>query len=370
MISRYSLDITKKDLLLALKDILAIKKASIHNELNEIQFTYNGRSALNILLKDYGVKRNDIVVTPLVTCESVHQAILDAGGIPKYVYSKENIYFPSPSDYANKINSENAKYVILVSSWGYPYPIDNLKKIIPRDTIIIQDCALSFGSLRAGLDDGLKADASIYSFSNGKPLFMFGGGSFKKKKKSIGNTEITLFDKNIENILNVIKLYFKSLIINNPILLKIFYSYEKKKNIDIKFNFSKQTLPWLPTLFKKNKSKVISKINERKIKYCFMVSLFDYKKIQTFNIEDDVDWNYWMVPIHIVKNIETDYVCEKMNLLGYDVIEPYKAEIENFKKNNIKSAKLNLPKIILSPSLNLMTKKTIKNFVYQLQKLL
>ena len=45
-----------------------LKKTSDNFEAkDDLKFTYNGRSALKILLKDYGAKKNDIVIAPLIT---------------------------------------------------------------------------------------------------------------------------------------------------------------------------------------------------------------------------------------------------------------------------------------------------------------
>ena len=287
----------------------------------------------------------------------MHEAISGSDCRIEFVIPEHNAFYPSPLDYSKVINKFKAKFVIVVSSWGYPYPLAELKKIIPKETIIIQDCALSFGSLRNGLSDGSDAHCQIYSFSNGKPLFAFGGGLLKKNIKSERNTIITPLENKLSNVIKIIKLYLKSLIINNASLLKIFYSHSKKRKAIVKSIFLENSLPWVSALYENKRLEVLNKIDKRKEKYNYMVQLLIDPKIHLIKIEDEVDWNYWMIPIQINSATKTRFICKKLNILGFDVVEPYKNEIKNFLSERGNKNPPRIPKIILTPSLDLMTKK-------------
>tara|TARA_B100002051_G_scaffold246108_1_gene253963 strand:- start:418 stop:1521 length:1104 start_codon:yes stop_codon:yes gene_type:complete len=362
MISRYSIGVGFNDLLFALKE--SLKNPYKIKSLDEFRFSVNGRSALTIILKEYGLKKSEKVIVPLMTCESVHQAIKEAGGIPEFVMPKNNFH-PSIFDYSNIINDIKAKYVVVISNWGYPYPINELRKKIPSDTIIIQDCALSYGSFRDGFMDGNFSDSSFFSFSNGKPLFLFGGGMIKKKSNFSQKIVLTK-ELKIKNCLNILKLYCKSLIVNHPWIFKLFYNYSKKPKVSAKKLFSNETLPWVQNMFYRNKIKTHKEIKKRRSKFNYLVNLLDNSKVHSLDIEPNVDWNYWMVPIIISGETDIDYLCNQMRKEGYDIIQPYKAEIENFKKNHLSKYKFYQPKIVLAPSLDLMTYKMIKKFVNKL----
>ena len=361
MISRYSLDIGFNDFLLALKEILN-SKVNSKNIPAEFRFSINGRSALRRLLKDFGIKKNEKVVVPLITCESVHHAIIESGGIPEYVFPKENNFYPSVSDYVEIINSVKAKYVVVISSWGYPYPIEELKNKLTTDIVLIQDCALSYGSFRNDIKDGFLADAYFYSFSNGKPLFLFGGGMFSKINNE---TEYTTFQKRkkINDIINILQLYLKSLIINHRIILQIFYKYKKNGNSSTGMYFSNESLPWLCKLYEKKKELIHRNLLRRKKRFTYMINLFENEKICSLDIESNVKWNYWMVPIKVPDDTDLESLCNKMISEGFDVIEPYKAEIQNYKINSQINLDTQIPKLILSPSLDFMTLRLIDKFV-------
>ena len=53
MISRYSIGVGFKDLLFALKE--SLKNSDKTKNLDEFRFSVNGRSALTIILKEYGL---------------------------------------------------------------------------------------------------------------------------------------------------------------------------------------------------------------------------------------------------------------------------------------------------------------------------
>ena len=101
-----------------------------------------------------------------------------------------------------------------------------------------------------------------------------------------------------------------------------------------------------------------------------MVQLLIDPKIHLIKIEDEVDWNYWMIPIQINSATKTRFICKKLNILGFDVVEPYKNEIKNFLSERGNKNPPRIPKIILTPSLDLMTKKMINDFTYHLKEII
>jgi dTDP-4-amino-4,6-dideoxygalactose transaminase len=137
--------------------------------------TWDGRTALRILLRMVGIKPGETVVVPAFTCSQVHKAILAEGGKPHFVGIQKGKLAPSIEDYAEAVKRSHSRIVIPISYWGYPIDTPSLKKII-KNAIVVQDCALSFGSHFQGQQDGYWADTAFFSFGLEKPFCLAGGG--------------------------------------------------------------------------------------------------------------------------------------------------------------------------------------------------
>jgi len=206
--------------------------------------TSYGRTALYLGLRAIDV-RDRVVIIPALICTVVRQAVVAAGGIPRFVDIDLENFTYDVSDLKKKI-SDRTKAIILVHYFGRV--ARNMEEVIQvareKKIALVEDCAHSLGAEYQGEKIGTFGDFSVFSLS--KNMINFGGGVlvtnnsyiYENAKRILKNEKIPLKKRlvdfpmivayGIEQIVDKVLLgtiknnNFKLLLINLPdFILKI-----------------------------------------------------------------------------------------------------------------------------------------------------
>lgn len=150
-------------------------------------FTFNGRTAINIALSQYNLKKDDIV-TILTTSGNFYISSCVTHEIEKFCkWSREIL--------------PGTKVLFVNHEFGYPYP--GMKKLKLLNLPIIEDCAGSFFSEDKDDTIGKTGDFVIYSFPKMFPI-QIGGllvSGFDNKDSNTGKLESGMI-RYIKNVLS------------------------------------------------------------------------------------------------------------------------------------------------------------------------
>ncbi|MBI2268284.1 MAG: aminotransferase class I/II-fold pyridoxal phosphate-dependent enzyme [Candidatus Blackburnbacteria bacterium] len=161
--------------------------------------TNSGRSALYLILKSLGVKKDDEVLLQAFTCIAVPNAILWAGAIPVYVDIDET-YNIDPKDLEKKI-TKKTKAIIVQHTFGILGDVGAIKRIARKNNLVlIEDCAHSLGATFNGKRVGTLGDVAFFSFGRDKILSSVFGGMILVKTQT--QTEIQI---QIQKMFNTLK---------------------------------------------------------------------------------------------------------------------------------------------------------------------
>lgn len=135
----------------------------------------NGLDALILILKAYGIGRNDEVIVPANTFIATALAVSYTGAKVVLVDCDE-YYNIDISKISDKI-TKNTKAIIAVHLYGMPANMDKLS-ILAKDNnlILIEDAAQAHGAIYKGKKIGSIGDAAAFSFYPGKNLGALGDG--------------------------------------------------------------------------------------------------------------------------------------------------------------------------------------------------
>ena len=143
----------------------------------------SGTTALHLCLKSLGIKANDEVIVPNFTFIAPINAIIYCGAKPVLVDVDSRNYCLNVESLKNKI-TKKTKAIIIVHTYGYPFDVKEIKKIIKDKKIfIIEDCAEAIGSYVNGKHVGLSSDAGTFSFFGNKTISTGEGGLIVFKNK-------------------------------------------------------------------------------------------------------------------------------------------------------------------------------------------
>ncbi len=135
--------------------------------------TSSGTAALHLALKALGIRAGDEVIMPTYVCQSLLQATLYLGGIPRFVDVDFDTFNIDYNQIIKKINRK-VKAIIVPHMFGLMADIEKIKKIgIP----LVEDCAMSVGSSFNGKLAGSFGDLIIFSFYWTKMISAGQGGA-------------------------------------------------------------------------------------------------------------------------------------------------------------------------------------------------
>jgi dTDP-4-amino-4,6-dideoxygalactose transaminase len=118
------------------------------------------------------------IIIPAYTCVVVANAVVKSGNIPVFIDSSEDDFNMNLEELKHKV-TDKTKAIILTSMFGYPVDIgkfEEIKKNLSSDIIIIQDCALAFGTKYRNEPVSNFGDFAIYGLNAGKQICTLQGG--------------------------------------------------------------------------------------------------------------------------------------------------------------------------------------------------
>jgi perosamine synthetase len=136
----------------------------------------NGTVAIELALRAIGVGPQDEVLVPASTFQGTVTPVLVVGGRPVAVdISRVNLGM-DPSAAASAVTSRT-RAAVVVHLAGIPAGVQELRRVLPRDVGIIEDCAQAFGTRINGNHVGLFGVCGTYSFHHEKQLAIGEGGA-------------------------------------------------------------------------------------------------------------------------------------------------------------------------------------------------
>ncbi len=158
---------------------------------NHYQYTFNGRSAINVALRQFRLKADD-VVTILTTSGNFYISSCVTNEIEKFC------------KWSRKVVPET-KVVFVNHEFGFPYP--DMKSVRELNLPIIEDCAGSFFSSDKNNSIGKTGEYVIYSFPKMFPIQIGGLLVSRKDKKDIESDKLE--SGMVSYIKNVLSEYIK-----------------------------------------------------------------------------------------------------------------------------------------------------------------
>ena len=136
----------------------------------------SGRSGLLLILNALSLNKNDEVILPAYTDESVPETIQSLGLTPIFIDIEKDTHNIDANLIENKINPRT-KAVLATHIFGRPCNLGKIMEIAKKHgLIVIEDCAHAIGAEYNGQRVGSFGSAAYFSFGITKPFNTFGGG--------------------------------------------------------------------------------------------------------------------------------------------------------------------------------------------------
>lgn len=165
----------------------------------------SGTAALYVLLNAHGLQKNDEIIVPAYTCETLGRLLIDMGFAVKFVDVDKKTYNISIEDLQNKI-SKNTKSVLAVHMFGTPCEMDSILEIShDKGAIVIEDAAQAMGAEYGNRKVGTIGDSGFFSMGTGKPITTLGGGIIVTDDSKIANKSRKIIE-NFKEANNFLKL--------------------------------------------------------------------------------------------------------------------------------------------------------------------
>lgn len=134
----------------------------------------NGTDALELILQGLGIEKGMEVIIPSNTWMSVGEAVVNSGGIPRFVDVERGNHVLD-LDKVDSLVSKNTFAVIAVHQFGYPIDLKSFKtKMESQNIFLIEDCAHAIGAMVGETKCGSFGDAAAFSFYPTKNLGALG----------------------------------------------------------------------------------------------------------------------------------------------------------------------------------------------------
>lgn len=184
-LSRVSIPLTAKDLIIAFKSILLSRdfKMSLEDvfanwlKVKHVFAISSGRASLYLImeiLKQTSNKRK--VIIPAYTCPTVPLAIARAGLTPELCDISLETLNIECNQLERKID-QNTLAIVAVHMCGFPCYMENILEIAKKyKVIVIEDCAQALGAEYAGKKIGTFGDFAFFSLGRGKGFSTYEGG--------------------------------------------------------------------------------------------------------------------------------------------------------------------------------------------------
>jgi perosamine synthetase len=154
----------------------------------------SGTAALNLALSIYDIKDKEVIL-PSLSFVATANAVIENGGIPKFVDIDEKTLCIDPKKILNLI-SNKTKVILPVHFGGFSSNLTEISKICKKNKIhLIEDAAHASGSTYKNKKIGSHGDLVCFSFHPVKNLAMPTGGLISINSKNYKKIEKTLKEK-------------------------------------------------------------------------------------------------------------------------------------------------------------------------------
>lgn len=144
----------------------------------------NATMGLWAIFMALGIRDADVITTPYTWGGSLAGLLL-TGNRPVFADIDRESLTLDPGQVSRAI-TKRTKAILAVDIYGYPCDGAALREIADRHGLwLIQDCAQSFGAFIGKQHTGWWADASVFSFTAGKPLWAGEGGMIVSRHREL-----------------------------------------------------------------------------------------------------------------------------------------------------------------------------------------
>jgi dTDP-4-amino-4,6-dideoxygalactose transaminase len=134
----------------------------------------NGTDSLEIILKAWGIGKDDEVIVPAMTWISTAEAVSNVGATPVFADVHDQTYTILPEEIRKKI-TKSTRAIMPVHLYGKCADMPAIMAIAKEYGLkVLEDCAQSHGATITGVKAGLWGDAASFSFYPGKNLGAYG----------------------------------------------------------------------------------------------------------------------------------------------------------------------------------------------------
>lgn len=172
----------------------------------------SGTAALNLALSMYDIKGMEVIL-PSLSFVATANAVIENGGIPKFVDVDENTHCIDPEKISDTI-SKKTRVILPVHFAGFPSDLSHISKLCEKNQIhLVEDAAHAAGSTYKGKKIGSHGEIVCFSFHPVKNLAMPTGGlismnrndhkkisSILKEKRWCGISDRNGVDYDVKNI--------------------------------------------------------------------------------------------------------------------------------------------------------------------------
>jgi len=154
----------------------------------------SGTAALNLALSMYDIKNKEVIL-PSLSFVSTANAVIENGGIPKFVDIDEKTLCLD-HEKISKVISKKTKIILPVHFAGFVSNLDKLLKICKENNLhLIEDAAHAAGSTYKNKKIGSHGELVCFSFHPVKNLAMPTGGLISINRKDWRKKVVTLNEK-------------------------------------------------------------------------------------------------------------------------------------------------------------------------------
>lgn len=135
-------------------------------------------TSLHLALEVMGLRRGDEVILPSFTCMANANAVIIAGGIPRFADIQRDTWNLDPEDVQRRIGPRT-RAIMMVDQIGLPADLDAFKALAERHgLLLVEDAATAFGARYKGRYVGGHGVSACYSFHPRKMITTGEGGIF------------------------------------------------------------------------------------------------------------------------------------------------------------------------------------------------
>jgi len=357
---RYSL----QDVFISLKGVFTNKVDTEYLsslfKTEDIFFVNHARTGIRIALNSVNLKENAKIGVLVYNCKTVFNSVKVAGYKSVFIDVTNNFQIDL-EDLKRKKDEIDA--IVITHLYGIPADMEEVRKILPANIPIIEDCAHSLLSRYKKKLTGTYGDIAVYSFGKGK-LPSVGDGGFVVVNNKDFLTNIKKGHDKLpgQNVIAELKYVFMSLILaflHNPVVYG-FFTYPFIKKIDEKSDLGgkyehkeSRTLKVNIVLFlkKMNKLNDLIAIKKRNSLQNAEIIKTHFKK-HIVPICKNSDWNYFMLPLISDNRDEVMVIYQKK---GFEIGKHFSKSIQwatdfGYKNKTCPNAEILVEKVLTIPT--------------------